>query len=63
VVKVGRDNRYSTFSSVVPVLQKAVSELPAKLRTEAAQQLAQPRVVFLRSLLAAIEDEAGLLLL
>jgi len=62
LVKVGRDSRYPTYSSVIPVLRRAVEELPGKLRTEIARQLAEPRVERLRLLLAAIEDEAGRLL-
>ena len=58
-VKVGRDTRYNTYSSVIPVLQKAVEELPALLRLETSRQLAVPRVGALRALLAAIAAEAG----
>jgi uncharacterized protein len=62
LVKVGRDSRYPTFSSVTPVLEKAALVLPAKLRLESARALAGPRVELLRSLLEAIKDEAGELL-
>ena len=62
LVKIGRDSRYPTFSSVVPVLRRAVEVLPGRLRTKNAQQLAAPRVELLRLLLAAIEQEAGALL-
>ena len=62
MVKVGRDTRYSTFSSVLPVLRRAAEELPGKLRTERARALAAPRVAVLLTLLAALEDEAGELL-
>jgi uncharacterized protein len=62
VVKVGRDSRYPTFSSVIPVLEKAISVLPAKLRLENARVLAAPRVELLRLLLTAVRDEAGELL-
>lgn len=62
VVKVGRDSRYPTFSSVIPVLENAISVMPAKLRLESARSLAAPRVELLRLLLAAIKDEAGELL-
>jgi uncharacterized protein len=58
-VKVGRDTRYDTYSSVLPVLRRAVDELPEKLRLESARHLAAPRIALLRSLLAALEDEAG----
>ena len=60
--KVGRDTRYPTFSSVVPVLQRAVDELPPKLRLKSARLLATKRVKHLKSLIAAINAEAGQLL-
>jgi uncharacterized protein len=60
--KVGRDTRYPTFTAVVPVMQRAVERLPGKLRLASAQALAAPRVEVLRSLIAAIESEAGDLL-
>jgi len=62
LVKIGRDSRYPTYSSVIPVLRRAVEELPGKLRTTNAKQLAAPRVERLRVFLAAIEEEAGRLL-
>jgi uncharacterized protein len=62
LAKIGRDSRYPTFSSVLPVLRRAMEVLPGKLRTKSAQQLAAPRVETLRLLLAAIEEEAGALL-
>jgi uncharacterized protein len=62
LAKIGRDSRYPTFSSVLPVLEKAIAALPGKLRLESARRLAAPRVELLRALLAAIEDEAGALL-
>jgi uncharacterized protein len=62
LAKVGRDTRYDTFSSVLPVLRLAAESLPGKLTLQSARQLAAPRVELLRSLLAAIEAEAGDLL-
>jgi uncharacterized protein len=62
LVKVGRDTRYATFSSVLPVLRNAVQHLPARLRLDSAKTLAVPRVEFLRLMIAAIENEAGELL-
>ena len=59
LVKVGRDTRYPTFSSVLPVLRKAVEELPARLNFTSAQLLAGPRVSNLNRFIASIEDEAG----
>ncbi len=61
-VKVGRDTRYATFSSVVPVLRRALAELPDKLRMEGSRRLAAPRVVALSAFLAALDEEAGELL-
>jgi uncharacterized protein len=61
-VKVGRDTRYATFSSVVPVLRRALDELPGKLRLESTRQLAVARVAALSAFLDAIESEAGELL-
>jgi uncharacterized protein len=58
LVKVGRDTRYPTYSSVLPVLKRAVDRLPGLLRLDRARELAKPRVEVLRRLLAAIESEA-----
>jgi uncharacterized protein len=63
LVKVGRDSRFPTFTSVLPVLRRAVEHLPGLLRLETARGLAVPRIELMRSLLAAIENEAGELLL
>lgn len=62
LVKIGRDTRYATFSSALPVLRKARETLPGKLRLEQARRLAAPRVELTKKLIAAIEDEAGELL-
>jgi uncharacterized protein len=62
LAKVGRDTRYATFSSVLPVLERAVDHLPGKLRLMSSRSLAEPRIEFLRSLIAAIREEAGELL-
>ena len=62
LVKIGRDSRYPTFSSVLPVMRRAVEELPGKLRTESGQRLAAQRIQTLKMLIAAIEEEAGGLL-
>ena len=59
LVKIGRDTRYPTYSSVTPVLQKAMDELPGKLRLESAKRLTAPRIQILKLLLAAIADEAA----
>jgi len=59
LAKVGRDSRYPTFSSVMEVLRRAVTQLPGKLRTQSARHLAEGRVETLKALLAAVEEEAG----
>ena len=62
LVKVGRDSRYPDFSSVLPVLRRAVEKLPGRLRLEKARRLATPRVALLGAFVTAIEAEAGELL-
>ena len=62
IVKVGRDTRYPTFSSVLPVLYRAVNHLPHKLRLISSMSMAEPRIEVLRSFIAAVEEEAGDLL-
>jgi uncharacterized protein len=62
IVKVGRDTRYATFTDVLPVLERAVEQLPARLRLVQSKVLAEERVAVLRVLLAAIDKEAGTLL-
>ncbi len=59
VVKVGRDSRYPTFSSIVPVLHHAVNHLPGEMRLTSSMGLAEGRVKTLRAFIAAIEEEAG----
>jgi uncharacterized protein len=62
LVKVGRDSRFTTFSSVLPVMRRAVEQLPDKLRLESARILAAPRAALLGAFVDAIEAEAGELL-
>jgi uncharacterized protein len=62
VAKIGRDTRYPTFSSVVPVLERAASELPGLLHLNQSRALAAPRLAAMRDLLASIDAEAGGLL-
>ena len=59
LVKVGRDTRFATFSSVMPLLKKALAELPRKLRLPPAKEMAAARVQILRAFLSALEDEGG----
>ncbi|WP_109487871.1 HD domain-containing protein [Occallatibacter savannae] len=57
--KVGRDTRYPSFSSILPVLRSAAEELPGKMRLTQTKVIAQSRVEMLRSFLDAIKNEAG----
>jgi hypothetical protein len=59
---VGRDTRYGTFSSVLPVLRNALEQLPGKLHLKASRDLAVVRVKLLRSFISSLEDEANGLL-
>jgi uncharacterized protein len=59
LVKVGRDTRFPTYSSVLPVMRKAVELLPGKLRLDRSRALAVSRVKLLEAFIAAIEHEAG----
>lgn len=63
LVKVGRDTRYATFSSVLPVLRRCLDELPGRLRLKAAKDLAIPRIEVLRHFMSSAEEEAGELLM
>jgi uncharacterized protein len=62
IVKIGRDTRYPTFSSILPVLTFAVNHLPGKLRLTESISLAESRAEMLRSFITAIEQEADDLL-
>jgi len=62
LVKVGRDTRYTLFSDVLPVLQRAHDELPAKLRLPQSSELGKARVETLATLLNAVRNESGELL-
>jgi uncharacterized protein len=59
IVKVGRDTRYPTFSSILPVLSDAADHLPGEMRLTSAISMSVPRVEVLRSFLAAVREEAG----
>jgi uncharacterized protein len=58
VAKVGRDTRYLTFSSVLPVLTSDLEQLPEKTRLTQTKVMAQSRVEMLRSFLDAVKIEA-----
>ena len=59
VCKVGRDTRFTTFSDAQKSLQRALDDLPAKLRLPGAIALAQERVRVHREFLDALRREAG----
>lgn len=61
-VKVGRDTRYESFSSVMTVLRRALDDLPSQLRLNHSKLLVSARVKTLNDFLAAIESEGGQLL-
>ncbi|HTW78569.1 MAG TPA: HD domain-containing protein [Terracidiphilus sp.] len=61
-VKVGRDTRYQSFSSVFTMLNRLLRELPSELHLNQSKLLSGERVKSLRDFLAAIESEAGDLL-
>jgi len=62
VVKVGRDSRFPTFSSVLPVLRRAVNQLPDELHLTPSRELAESRIMLLNTVITALEQEAGQLL-
>lgn len=57
--KVGRDTRYPTFSSILPVLTSALENLSEKTQLTQTKVMAQSRLEMLRSFLVAIKNEAG----
>jgi uncharacterized protein len=48
-VKVGRDTRYPTFTSIVPVLEHSIYRLATQIRLTTTKNIAQSRVEVLRS--------------
>lgn len=63
VCKVGRDTRFEDFSSAIRSLEKALTELPAKILLDTAKKMAVPRVEALSLFLASARSEAGSFLL
>ena len=59
VVKVGRDTRYDTFTSVVPVLREALEQLPGRLRLNTSKDLAVSRIGLLREFISSVENDAA----
>jgi uncharacterized protein len=60
VSKVGRDTRFQVFPDALRALQKNLTALPAQLRLPAARQLAEPRVLALKTFLDAAAAEGCL---
>ena len=58
VCKVGRDTRFTDFTSAVNSLRKALATLPSHIRLETTRNLAAPRIHMLETFLAGIEAEA-----
>ena len=57
LVKVGRDTRYPTHHEVIPVLQRALENLPGQLRLEKSRQIAQPKIEALEAFLGSLMQE------
>jgi uncharacterized protein len=55
--KVGRDTRYPTFTSILPVLASAAEHLSEKTRLTQTKVIAQSRAEMLRSFLVAVNIE------
>ena len=58
VSKVGRDTRFVRFRDALRVLRQNLETLPAQLQLASAQRLAEPRLLLLKSFLAAADAEA-----
>lgn len=56
--KVGSDTRFLTFTTAAESLEKALQELPPRIRLEPTRRLAQPRIAILKAFLDALADEA-----
>jgi uncharacterized protein len=57
--KLGSDTRFRLFADARDALQRALDQLPAQLRLDAARELAIPRIQTLREFLLALDSEAG----
>jgi uncharacterized protein len=58
VCKIGRDTRYPTFSTVMPVLRKSLAELPGQLRLRTSRLIAESKIEMLEAFLASVERES-----
>ena len=57
VCKIGRDTRFQIFPDALRVLQKNADTLPGQLKLPASRQLAEPRLLTLRTFLEASAAE------
>ncbi len=57
ISKVGRDSRFTTFSDVLPVLER-YQQLEAELLTAPARELAQARLTLIRQFIAQAKEES-----
>lgn len=59
VCKIGRDTRFATFGDVIPVLRRALRELPGQLRLAQSRAEAEARVRVMAAFLDGAEAEGG----
>lgn len=57
ISKVGRDSRFTTFSDVLPVLER-YQQLEAELLTAPARELAQARLTLIRQFIKQAKEES-----
>ena len=62
VAKLGSDTRFVHFADASSFLSRQLSSLPALLRLPRSRELAEPRLVALRSFLSSLDAETGDLL-
>jgi uncharacterized protein len=58
IAKVGRDNRYPTFTPAIAFLERNLESLPAQIRLESTRRLAAPRIELLRTFLDGVRSES-----
>jgi uncharacterized protein len=58
VAKVGRDDRYPSFTPALAFLERNLKSLPAQIRLESTRRLAAPRIELLRTFLDGARSEA-----
>jgi uncharacterized protein len=58
VCKVGRDTRFHHFTDAVASLQKALIQLPPRIKLDPTRKLAQPKIITLQLFLEAATRES-----